>query len=312
MPHMQVPAWRALLITCCAVLLSTSVASAQFTYRTIVPKLPQVSVVEKSRVTGLTDTGTMVGLYKPPNGPWGSWLYRSGKQTYTKVIQPGWRLYIEDVTDVQQKMVGYGEKNNVLHSVMKWGNGSSLFKVIRTSNGDETTNCALAGNTADAICMYWDETVEHERGIYWNSAGFQEGPIIDLEVPDLVGWAVKGTASSYPINLAGIVNHHPPDGQERQDGFVEIDGVVSLVVAPCGGHTIVQDLSYDGLMAVTCFDEGIVKYLSYAYDGVTWEPLMVPGSRETVVRRVNNLGQYAGYYVDANGLDQGFVATPIP
>jgi probable HAF family extracellular repeat protein len=35
-----------------------------------------------------------------------------------------------------------------------------------------------------------------------------------------------------------------------------------------------------------------------------------PGAMNTVANGINNLGQIVGYYVDANGNEHGFLATP--
>jgi hypothetical protein len=311
-------------VLCAVLLLSASLASAQFTYQTIVPKLPQVPVIKNSRVTGFTDAGIMVGLYEDPNGRWGSWLYRPSKKTYTKVVQPGWTLLIEDV-DGQLKMVGTGWKNNNPHGIMKWGNGSSLFKVIKSFHGEETEHCSLAGNDY-AICIYYDEALQMNRGVLWNSAGFPVAPPIDLDVSNIdidnYWWWIMGVDNSSPFDLAGGVIYSPSDTEQRSDGFLVIDGVTRLVAAPNCSEvseehgTVVNDLADGGLAAVTCLHTpSDIRYaVSYAYNSLeeTWTPLMLPRSRETVVRRVNNLGQYAGYYVDADWSEKGFIATPIP
>jgi hypothetical protein len=67
-------------------------------------------------------------------------------------------------------------------------------------------------------------------------------------------------------------------------------------------------------MAVTCGVDWVTyATVSYAFDGVTWTELAVlEAPYWTWVRRVNNGGQFAGWYNTApDEHDYGFVAIPI-
>jgi hypothetical protein len=300
------PVWLILLI----VLLTASLASAQYTYQSIdVP----LTGARNTRIHGLTDLGTMAGIYDDANGVQRNWMYRQGKQRFDPVIQPGQQLYIQDING-DLRMVG----NALPKGQGKHQNGfmkkESVFVRIFGPNGEPTQNCAM--NQASLVACEYDDIHAGSSIVLWNAkAKSNENPVVGA-------FTIPGVAR---LHVGGINGHGDvvgsaftvEDDQER--GFIHWGDPSAhggqafvLVDAPCGGEdndTLVQDINDAGVMAVVCIDDWAY---SYAYDGVTWTRLAVPGAWDTIVTRVNNPGQFAGWYTEfETELSHGFIATPI-
>jgi hypothetical protein len=291
--------WSALAI----LLLTTTLTSAQtpttYIYRTV--DVPFIGAVH-TQINGLTDLGTMSGIYGDTQGKWRSWVYRRVTKTFVKVTQPGKPLWVEDI-DANQKMVGY--YHDTAGGVQSFFKKNSVFHTIRGPNGEAVYGCTIA--ITDGIICTYDDTVQGKvRGLVSNGSVVTH--TFDLEAHAPYGWQTLGI-NDYR-DIVGYIQFY-----EHTSGFLLTSGdfhtgepsVVTVFDAPCGGSTLAMDVNNDLLMAVTCWNQG---HTSYVTDGVTYTEIAMPEGVETHVRRINRGGQVAGYYIGVDGREHGFIGTP--
>jgi hypothetical protein len=284
------------------VLFTAALASAQsYTYKTVdVP----FTGANGTHLNGLTDLGTMSGTYFDANWEERSWLYRRNKGIFETVKQSGKNLIVLDVNPSARVTGEYFDGTTYRGFTKK----ESTFTPI-TVPGADVRDCAL--NTIGYI------TCTAQNAFGWHGLIYSvdlKKIVKTIDVPGALGTSALGINNAN--NVVGAFDD--PTGRGRRTrgfrwvGDVDTGGVFTAYDAPCGGGTVVQDINDAGLMAVVCHDmpyEG--SLISYAFDGTTWTELVVPDTYVTVVTRVNNAGQFAGWYMGLDGKDHGFVATPM-
>jgi uncharacterized membrane protein len=205
-------------------------------------------------------------------------------------------LVVQDVND-PKRMSGTYRDRGVPQAFTKKG---KQFTTIRVP-GAEQAGASGINNQGVIVGTYGDAVGGFHAFIYQATTK----TMITLDVPG----ASVTTASG--INKNGhIVGSFDDMHHATTYGWLYVDDVFTTIDAPCGGEsTNIADINAAGLMAVACFT-GDGGTFSYAFDGTTFTPLEVPGAFVTQVSRLNNAGQFVGWYSDQDGKDHGFIAAP--
>jgi hypothetical protein len=297
--YMPTHLWLILSILLCTV----SLVSAQ-TYRYETVDVP-LTGIGWTRITGMTDRGTMSGIYLDTQANERSWFYRRDKGQFEVVEQPGKHLIVQDINS-SMCMSGEYLDSTGSHGFVK---KESQFTTIRVDGAHSVQGCGL--NTIGlVVCTYQDARGTH--GLLYDLD--LKKVVKSIDVPGALQTSVGGINNANDIVGAFDENN----GQVyRTRGFLvrgDWNGTeekVTVIDAPCGGGTSIRDINDHGIMAVMCFDmpsEG--DAYSYAFDGVRWKELRVPDSYSTQVTRVNNAGELVGWYDGGDGKTHGFIARP--
>lgn len=125
----------------------------------------------------------------------------------------------------------------------------------------------------------------------------------DITIP-VSGWRQVAHA----INVAGVVVGSVDDGATAH-GFVR-DALGTVTTFQLSGQpTYARGINDAGVIAGYVIAGGVAQGF-VGNSGIGFAPVTVPGAVETVALAINNSGQVAGYWVDAQGHRHGFIATP--
>jgi probable HAF family extracellular repeat protein len=122
-----------------------------------------------------------------------------------------------------------------------------------------------------------------------------------------------GVMGATGINNAGQIVGVTPYGPGETYSFLLQGGnSTPLVVPGAFGFTLASGINDAGVIVGSFTDPEIAHYHGFVLDDGMYTTLDVPGSTDTYVKGINNLGEIVGYYRDANGNQHGFLATPVP
>ena len=165
----------------------------------------------------------------------------------------------------------------------------------------------LGVNDSDmAVGFYTDES-GNNHGYEYNIGDSRFSTVTDPAAPDA---SLTAAAINDRGDVAGFYAN-PSSG--NTDGFLKAHGQFIDLAVPGASSTMA--------LGVNGSDEVVGVYVpgdnAQALDGFIWTPqhgfttLDDPhGLGTTTINGVNDLGQVVGFYVDANGNTDGFVATP--
>jgi hypothetical protein len=306
-----------LALTAVMLLSLTSFAHAaaadSYTYRTI--KVPFAGATG-TRITGITDLGKLTGTYDDSTsaypGSMRGWVWYDAKKGFQKLTYKKLALWPTDIRGDTRTIGTYWDDKAKTQRGYTLQSGK--FFTLGLPVGTWVEHCALTPldfnvcSIRDAAGVWYGVLLNHASPGYlkvYQVPGADWTRVKGMNMNnDTVGSFLGMTNTGYKVHgwwLQGIGG-----GNNNQNYFV--------VDAPCGGNTVVEDINEGStLAAVTCHDEpyegGIT---SYAFNGSRWTELKVSGAYKytTVVTRVNNAGQFVGYYSGQDGNDHGFVASP--
>ncbi len=282
------------VVALCVFLISTlASAQPQYTYQTIdVP----FDGLGWTRITGITSKGSLVGTFLDRQAGEHSWLYRHTTGKFEHVSQRGiTELVVQDIND-PKRMSGTYRDRGVPHAFTKKG---KQFTTIRVP-GAEQAEASGINNEGVIVGTYGDAVGGFHAFVYQATTK----TVITLDVP-----GASFTTASGINNNGHIVGSFDDIHHATTHGWRFVNGVFTTIDAPCGESTNIEDINDAGQMAVACFT-GDGGTFSYAFDGMTFTPLEVPGAFVTQVSRLNNAGQFVGWYSGQDGKDHGFIATP--
>lgn len=120
---------------------------------------------------------------------------------------------------------------------------------------------------------------------------------------------------AYGINDSGeIVLESSPSGSTGFDcdSFLNVGGVNTPISMPGVSNTCATAINDEGVIVGGVSNDDYVTGSGFIdVDGV-FTALNVPGATLTEAYGINNSGQIVGTYIDANGNEQAFLATPAP
>jgi hypothetical protein len=328
---------RSVWVILSSLFLTVALVSAQsYTYQTFDVAL---SGAYETKILGLSDAGTMAGMYNVPDAnrdpvykPW----FKYWNKAAIKVVQPGYQLTLHDANGNGQMVGGYSKS--------KGGHGAfykkeSTFWPILGPHSEPGRTCAISQKdtrlgSAVVACSYVDTALDAPGIFFWDPKTrvvLGTIPVLNVDEFMVLGMNNRRDVTGM-LRLAGVPGpdeHGVRDPNDHEWGFVgwadpaaHGGQALELVDANCArdsiefNHTWVQDINDASLMAVTCrvdeFDWETVIF-SYTYDGVTWTPITAPGfPLDTRVRRITNNGMLAGEYWDSNTYTvHGFIAKPV-
>jgi hypothetical protein len=297
---------RSLMLAVAVAVLWSVQAWAQYTYTQVdVPFAGQ----GQTKITGLGDGGSMAGTFRDPNGVEQGWQYMHKQNRWVVLKQSGFPgLMVEDLN----------RQGDTAGHYIKKGKGYAFLR---------TSCCGTKTISVPGAAVTWGFGLSDSRELV-GSALWPDGEVIaywydavanwrlDIQVPGAWYTEFHGVNNSGDAvgvyqdatGTHGLLMRHP-----MVQDFFPID-------APCGGNwTIVVDINDNDEMAVLCGqDDFLVK--NYVYmgdvtpealaDPSNWTELWVPDSDFTQVTRINNKGQVGGFFIDGNGAQHGFVASP--
>ncbi len=189
------------------------------------------------------------------------------------------------------------------------------------NNADPTFNQLLGINSAGEVAGYFGSgAAGHPNKGYTVVPPYGQGDYTNENFPGSVQTQVTG------LNNAGVTvgfwsnsNFGPPN--DANFGFVKVGNMFTNVnnpATPGGGIPINQLLGVNNSnVAVGFYNDAAGNANGYTYNigSATFVPVNNPAATATTAAAINNLGQIAGFFVDATGthgfLDIGGVFTTL-
>jgi hypothetical protein len=165
----------------------------------------------------------------------------------------------------------------------------------------------LGVNDSDIAVGFYTDANGNNHGYEYNIATTRYSTVVDPNAPSA---SLTAAGINDHGDVAGIYTN-PADG--NTDGFLLSHGHFTDLAVPGSSSTMA--------LGVNNSDEVVGVYVpstdANALDGFTWTPqhgfrtIDDPhGMGTTTINGVNDFGQLVGFYVDANGNTDGFLATP--
>jgi hypothetical protein len=164
----------------------------------------------------------------------------------------------------------------------------------------------LGVNDSDIAVGFYTDASGNNHGYEYNINTGRFSSVVDPNAPST---SLTAAAINDLGQVAGV--YTAPDG--NTDGFLLSHGHLTGLAAPGASSTMA--------LGVNNFDEVVGVFVpsgnANALEGFTWTPqhgftvINDPhGLESTTINGVNDRGQLVGFYVDANGNTDGFLATP--
>jgi hypothetical protein len=204
--------------------------------------------------------------------------------------------------------VGFWSNTNMgagMDANFGWVNVNGQFRNADFPTGDSAspvTDQLLGVNDSDIAVGFWVDAQGNNHGYEYN---INTGRFSSVTDPQDQGASLQATAINDLGDIAGNIG---------SDGFLLSHGHLTELAAPGASSTMA--------LGVNTFDEVVGTYTvgsgsSAVMHGFTWQPgrgfttVDDPhGIGTTTINGVNDHGQLVGFYVDANGNTDGFLATP--
>jgi uncharacterized membrane protein len=122
----------------------------------------------------------------------------------------------------------------------------------------------------------------------------------------------ESTASTaYGINLSGqIVGSYITGPPWSGHGYLFSDGMFTAIDFPGGQGTSAAAINNAGCVAGS-YARDTAQH-GFLYCDSVFTSIDVPGALQTWAFGINDSGQIVGRYTDLDGIDHGFLATPVP
>lgn len=136
---------------------------------------------------------------------------------------------------------------------------------------------------------------------------YSEGIFTTIDVPGAIDYTVA-TGINNSGNIVGTYSPAGSGGLHR--GFLYAGGNFTLIDVPGAvGGTDVNGINDFGEIVGTYYDA--TGYHGFLYAGGSFTTIDVPGWYIGGAYGISNSGSIVGYYVDANQVRHGFIATPV-
>jgi hypothetical protein len=267
-----------------------------------------------NQLLGINDEGQIVGYF-------GSGAAGHPNKGY--VIPAGSRYFVNEnfpgsvqtqVTGENNRgvTVGFWSNTNMgvgMDANFAWVDVNGHFRNANYPTGNAASPAVdqlLGVNDSDIAVGFYTDASGNNHGYEYNINTGRLSQVVDPNAP---GTSLTAAAINDLGHVAGA--YTAPDG--NTDGFLLSHGHLTDLAAPGASSTMA--------LGVNNFDEVVGVFVpsgnASALDGFTWTPqhgftvINDPhGVGTTTVNGVNDRGQLVGFYVDANGNTDGFLATP--
>ncbi len=259
-----------------------------YTYATL-----DVSGGNNTAAYGVNDAGQIVGSFASNGAPGGvhGFLYSGG--TFSQINVPG-GAYTEafGINNAGQIVGWYQVDGGGQFGFLDTGGSFSQIQF------GPTYTIAHGINDPGAIVGYWND-IRGQHGFL-----LVGGTFTTLDVP---GASVPGYTKAYGINNSGqIVGYFFVNGV-GDHGFLYSGGVFTQIDFP-GAYGATQVFGINDLGWIV----GTGSAGAFVDVGGSFSTLAVPGARSTTPLGINHQGKVVGlYFGTADGLQHGFIATPI-
>lgn len=124
-----------------------------------------------------------------------------------------------------------------------------------------------------------------------------------------------GGTATYSVNDAGQIVGYGIDSSGIYHGYV-MTGTSFMTLDYPGaaqyGGTVANGINNEGVVTGYYYDDSSGDFSGYIWANGVFTTLNFPGAMDTGITAIDDLGDLAGFYVDANGMFHGFVAYAVP
>jgi len=240
-----------------------------------------------------------------------------GQGSYTNENFPG--SVQTQVTGLNNRgiTVGFWSNTNMgvgMDANFGWVNVDGHFRQAdfpTSSPASPVTDQLLGVNDSDIAVGFYNDANGNSHGYEYNINTNRYSPVVDPNAPSA---SLTAAAINDNGDVAGFYTN-PSTG--NTDGFLLSHGRFTDLSVPGSSST--------SALGVNNLDEVVGVFVpnsnKNALEGFTWTPQrgfttvndphgMNDGNLTTTINGVNDRGQLVGFYVDANGNTDGFLATP--
>jgi hypothetical protein len=274
-----------------------------------------------NQLLGINDEGIIAGYF-------GSGAQGHPNKGYVLLPPYGQGSYINEnfPGSVQTQVTGLNNRGvtvgfwssmntaNMMNNNFGWVNVDGHFRQVdfpTESPANPPVDQLLGVNDSDIAVGFYTDANGNNHGYEYNINTGQYSSVVDPNAPSA---SLTAAAINDFGDVAGVYTN-PATGST--DGFLLRHGQFTDLSVPGSSSTMA--------LGVNSFDEVVGVFVptsdSNALEGFTWTPQhgfttvndphgMNDGNLTTTINGVNDRGQLVGFYVDANGNTDGFVATP--
>lgn len=277
----------------CALLATPTAFATNYVYTTINPTGETgTSNAFVSEVFGLNDNGELV-----VSSDQGGMVYQDGVYTPLPSLS-GYTVGPEGIND-QGTIVGTATDANNNNQGFILKNGSySLFNVPGNTGYME----ARAVSPSGIVSGIFTDAADNQEGYTYDPS---TGVFTDINPPGSQITFAQGQNSAGQLVGSGL---NSSTGQEW--GFVYQNGSYSDFTVD-GDPTEARGINDAGVITGHVYAGGAANVTFVGNPSSGYQLLSVPNATETLAEAINNSGQIAGVYVDANNNSFGFLATPV-
>jgi hypothetical protein len=272
-----------------------------------------------NQLLGINDEGVISGYF-------GSGAAGHPNKGY--LLLPRQRYYINEnfprsvqtqVTGLNNRGVTVGFWSNTNQGVgmdanFGWVNVHGHFRTTDFPTNDPASPAVdqnLGVNDEDVAVGFYTDGQGTNHGYEYNIWDNRYSKVVDPNAPTT---SLTAAAINDLGQVAGVYTN---PGTGRTDGFLKAHGRFIDLAVPGASSTMA--------LGVNNFDEVVGVFVpssnANALEGFTWTPRhgfttvndphgVNNGNDTTTINGVNDFGQLVGFYVDANGNTDGFLATP--
>jgi uncharacterized membrane protein len=291
-----------------AILVTIGPAQADYIFTTITP--PGAAPGDYVTGNGINDSGqalVAVGLY---NGSYDATsvddLYNVATRTYTAL--PAFPGAIANSTEAfaindSGVMVGFYVPPGGYAQGFSYSN--DVFSNVNAFGGNDTYPIDISNNGL-IVGQVSDTALGTSQG-YVDSNG--QYTIVDGDPYPANSSIAVGINDSGEIILNSVPSNPSPN-TSYCDSFLNVGGVNTAISMPGESITCASGINDAGAIVGTVSNDDYVTGSGFIDVGGVFTALDVPGATITYPTVINDSGQIVGSYIDANGNEQAFLATP--
>ncbi len=270
-----------------------------------------------TEVYGINDNGLVSGLSFDSSGLSTGFLSNQGTLTSYTAPLPGGGNAVDtefyQVNNAGQVAVSYYGADGVYHAAT-YNSVASTWSYIPDIPG-------YAGNLAgginnnglvvgDAFATIDQSTATYLGGVGWTYNGVYS-PL--FTAPGSV--PANGGTATYSVNDAGQIVGYAIDSSGIYHGYVKTGSSFTTLDYPGAaqyGGTVANGINNAGIVTGYYYNDSSGDFSGFLWQNGVFTTLNVPGALGTGITAIDDRGDLAGYYVDANGTFHGFVAYAVP
>jgi PEP-CTERM motif len=297
---------------CILGLASPPAATGGFNFVTI-----DVAGAYGTDVYGINDNGLVSGLSFNSSGVSTGFLYNQGSLTSYTAPLPGGGNAVDtefyQVNNAGQVAVSYYGADGIYHAATynsvagTWSYIPDIPGYAGNLAGGINNNGLVVG---DAFTTINQSTATYLGGVGWSYNGAYS-PLFTAP-----GSApANGGTATYSVNDAGQIVGYAIDSSGIYHGYVKTGSSFTTLDFPGAaqfGGTVANGINNAGVVTGYYYNDSSGDFSGFTWQNGVFTTLNFPGALDTAITAINDRGDLAGYYVDANGNLEGFVAYSVP